>query len=679
VRRVVTDAPRRLPAAWWILLIGIALTLTAADTVLLGAAKGFLTHGFNTPRIGWAALSFLFLPASILLDVWLVLCLWLVAIPVLRRVVRSPVQRLLIAALVATGVPLGLAIARYNVFSILGGMFSIRQWSGRGSALVWDTLLGLPDPLLWSVGAGIAVLVALRLASWIERRHLSAVGGLDAPSARALLRGWVPLSAATLSIVAAAAWFGGELNYGIGRKISGRFAVTLIDFATDLDRDGSGLLSRPVDPAPFDSSVVPYAIDEPGNGVDEDGVAGDHPADLAWPEDEADPGATPPWQAHPHFLLVYLESFRYDLLEQETADGRPVTPFLRRLAGEGSASRHTYVHSPWTLESRSQLFSGHYLAEPGAPTLIDDFKSRGYTVAHFSGQDESYGGSEEVLGTARADRFYDARQDASRRTSRSTAPVSLQVSWRTLTERIDAFLAEWDGEGPLFLYANVVDTHFPYWHDENEDLLGVPPLRRSDIRASNADHVRAAYANTAANVDRAVEHIVASFRSAIGGADHAILVTADHGQALYHGALLGHGVRLDHDLTQVPLIVWRIGGTWPEPIGPTDLRGLILRNLGRARPAERPPRARFVADPTRRVFQYAPRIARPSFVALQGIADRVEYSFHRNRLDRIDAEEGRTRLVPAEERDLFERMIWRWESLRRRRAAPDEVERPGDD
>ena len=317
---------------------------------------------------------------------------------------------------------------------------------------------------------------------------------------------------------------------------------------------------------------------------------------------------------------------------------------------------------PWTLDSREQLFTGALVAGADRTTLVDDFKGRGYTVAHFSGQDESYGDSVSRLGLARADFLYDARQDVERRTSRSVAPVSLQVSWKTLLSRMDDFLAAWHDSGPLYLYVNIVDSHFPYWHPEIDPILPGPELRRSDIRERNADHVRAGYANSAANVDLAVARVVAAFRQRIGGDDHAILVTADHGQALYEEGLLGHGQSLAEEQTRVPFILWGVGGDWPEPLGPADVRQLLLRNLD-GREGGDPPRARFVPDPERRVLQYVPSLSNPSRIALQGLDDRLEYRFG-DRLARVARDGSRVSLPSSG--PAFERLVWRWETLQRR-------------
>ena len=153
--------------------------------------------------------------------------------------------------------------------------------------------------------------------------------------------------------------------------------------------------------------------------VDENGMAGDHPSDF-------EPiGAT----AHvaiqgsrrPQVLVVFLESFRSDLIGARL-NGREVTPFLNRLARDGVSSAHAFVHTPGTAGSRGQFFGGRLISYPGQSPLIDDFKSLGYTVEHFSGQDDSYGGSESLMGVDRADVFYDARRDVDKRISRSPSP-----------------------------------------------------------------------------------------------------------------------------------------------------------------------------------------------------------------------------------------------------------------
>jgi hypothetical protein len=455
-----------------------------------------------------------------------------------------------------------------------------------------------------------------------------------------------------------------RVRYGLRAKPSRILLVRLLQRVTDLDRDGYGWLARPSDPAPLDGTVHPYAIDIPGNGLDENGVGGDHP--LAF--EPLPVAAAPELQGskRPHFLLIFLETFRTDLLGARL-DGREITPYLNQLAREGASSDQAFVHSPSTNSSRAHLFAGSLAYRSAGSTLIDDFKKRGYTVGHFSGQDDSFGDSASLLGFDRADVFYDARRDVEKRTSRSTSTVSLQVSCKTVLSRVRDFLAKLDTKRPLFLYVNFTDPHFPYFHREIDPILDVEPITKADIRADRAEKVWRAYANTVANVDRAVEELVETWRTQLDGRDHAILVTADHGQAFYEKGFLGHGEALDAAQTRIPLILWGIGGDWPEPLGLADIRGLLWRNLEVGHEGGIPV-ARFVPDPRRQVLQWAANLQRPHLVGLRELDRIALYDFRKDRLSVLTPGETPVRVSPEEEQKQLRALIWNWEALQRREA-----------
>ena len=222
-----------------------------------------------------------------------------------------------------------------------------------------------------------------------------------------------------------------------------------------------------------------------------------------------------------------------------------------------------------------------------------------------------------------------------------------------LLRRVESFLAN-RGDEPLFLYVNIVDTHYPYHHSELDALLPGEPVDRSGIRSHNREQVWRTYLNAAANVDRAAGKLVAAFRGAIGGADHVVLVTADHGQTFYEDGPLGHGHQLDRRQTQVPLIAWGLGGSWPEPIGASDLRGLLLGSLDAPRAAH----PEFAVDPQRRLLQYMPNLERPDRIAWRSANDAIVYDFA---LGRAQREDGTA--VELDDPEVIE-LIHAWEALR---------------
>ena len=120
----------------------------------------------------------------------------------------------------------------------------------------------------------------------------------------------------------------------------------------------------------------------------------------------------------------------------------------------------------------------------------------------------------------------------------------------------------------------------------------------------------------------------------------------------------------------MPFILWGFSGDWPEPIGPTDVRGLVSRHLGA--PSANP--ARFVPDASRRLFQYAPDAIRPNVIGLQGAYDRLEYRLPRARFARVTPDE--TRGPAPEDEQLRNALIRDWEAVQAQRRAANRAARP---
>jgi len=240
--------------------------------------------------------------------------------------------------------------------------------------------------------------------------------------------------------------------------------------------------------------------------------------------------------------------------------------------------------------------------------------------------------------------------------------VSLQVSASRVLEQVRAYLDATAGDPkPLFLYVNLVDNHYPYHHDGIDRLLDVEPVTRSEIRPENAQRVFETYLQASTHVDRAIGELVALWGERMGEA--ALLVTADHGQSFYETGVLGHGQSLDPDQTRVPLILSGIGGTWPEPLGLADLRGLLLTHL-----FEGSGRARFAVDPARRVFQYVGRLEHPYMVGLRAWDRSASWAFARSEGREADS---------RDERELL-RALWTWEWWQAERVGTESEHRPGE-
>jgi hypothetical protein len=641
-------------ARLWVALFATCVAvLGAVDGAVLQLTQGYFGSGFNSYALLTWSRAAGFFALGLAFDVALLATLWLALLAPLRRLLGSPLRALAATATLALALPIAFELALHRLHRVLGQVLDIDLLLDLAAGSRWQALAEAAQDLP-SIGLlGSAFGAGLALQWWIAGAFEARLATPPALPSRRLLAGLAGLGWA---IATAALWITSvrseALFFGLDWKPAGRVLTDVASFVTDVDRDGSGWLSRPPDPDPWNASISPFALDVAGDGVDQDGIGGDLavgaplPSVLTGPAPRVLPGS-------PSVLLVLLEGVRWDVLGARLHE-REVTPTLNRLAREGAATPLAFAHVPSTWLSRAQLMQGRLAPRERAETLVDDFHARGYEVAWFSGQDDAVAEASTDLGWARADHFYDARQDRDLRTSRSAEPISLQVSARTLLGRFDAYLDRRRDDRPLFLYVNLVDTHFPYWHSQLDDLLGVPALARGAIRPENRELVWDAYLNAAANVDAAIAHILARAERALPG-PLAVVVTSDHGQAFYERGQLGHGQALDRLQTGVPMVVKGLGGVWPEPIGLGDVRAMLGRALEAGGGAPR-----FEVDPRREIFQLAGTLAEPKLLGLRDAQGARVWSMRDQRASVITLDE---RVTEARAEEVAP-VIHAWEALR---------------
>lgn len=645
-------------AQWAGVTVAVSTVATTFDATLLQYGRSYFTGGFlASDYITRPSEALAFLTGSFVTDaaatgvvVWA--ALWLLG----RLAVPRPLA--LGAAFLLALVPVLVAnFVQYELMTYLGDAFDFRllfDLSGRSPGEIVAVSSAHVTRMAWlaaAVGAPTA------LALWITLRHIPAHGRMleHASLPRSSV---VPLITFLAGTVIMTLLRSGSdvLDNGLRRKPAGRLLGSVVETVTDVDGDGYGMIGRPDDPNLFDGHVRPYALDIPGNGIDEDGVGGDLPSTVE-PYREA-PLRPVTWRSKPDVVLIVLESFRADA-RGAMFGGKPVTPVLDALAAQGITPRVAYSHNGYTVQSRRHIFSGSIADIRGSDTLIDDFKRQGYEVAYFSGQDESFGGPQQGVGFERADVAYDARADRQRRYTDFSTAGSLAVPYSVLEERIAAFLDERRTDGPLFLYVNFHDTHFPYYHRGIQPLINASIVAQSRIAPDRADEVRAMYMNTASNVDHAIGMVLTHVRNALGR-EPGVIVLSDHGESLFDEGFLGHGYALNDAQTRIPLIVANLPLTIEEPFAQADLRDAIGKALELYTPGAEPI---LTTTSSRTVFQYLGQIARPAQIALTGVAGRIMYDFRERKARIGNGEWRRPESLNTEDHAAFLRLIQTWERM----------------
>jgi glucan phosphoethanolaminetransferase (alkaline phosphatase superfamily) len=635
-----------------------ATIATLADAALIQRSRSYFTGGFLAADAatgpGDAAgfvLASLLADAGVL-SLLIALMLWAAA----RLGVPQWPGTVLATALAL--VPVAVAdFASYELASYLGDAFDFSlmfDLAGRSPseiiAVVWSHLW----VVVWLLaGAAIGLIALIWFVRWCRRGDRP---WPDRPGLLPALAVPVALCLIAMAVTTAVRRGSDVLDNGIRRKPTGQILGAVVNVLSDVDRDGYGVLGRPPDADLFDSRVRPYALDVPGDGVDEDAVGGDLSAGL--PPYTEPSGTVPAFVSKPDVVLIVLESFRADAVGA-TIDGKPVTPVLDELARRGIAARRAYSHNGYTVQARRHIFTGSIADIRGGTTLIDDFKANGYETAYFSGQDESFGGVENGVGFERADVHVDARSDRDLRYSSFSTAGSLAVPNTVVLKRVTDFLRGRRHDKPLFLYVNFHDTHFPYHHRAIDPIVSSVVLPQDEIAPRNAAPLRAMYLNTAANVDRAIGRVLDEVRRA-QGRDPGVVVLSDHGESLFDEGFLGHGYALNEAQTRIPFIVANLPVEVQEPLGQAELRDMLWRALTRHDGAVSPT---LVLDQSRSVFQYLGLLPRAAAIAFTGSDHQLIYDFRdrRVRLDR-GSWEAPDALPAARRKDWLE-LVTSWERM----------------
>ena len=644
---------------WLNITLTAAAAVTAVDAVLLQRKRSYFTGGFlSVDHVRNVFEGGLFLLGSLVVDaaaigVLVALALWLCG-----RLRFSRRLSWTIALLTGLAPFLVADVISYQLLAYLGDAFDF--------ALMFDLVGGNPSEIVavsWDhlkqfavmLGAALVILAAL---AWVVIRwgrhspnaieRVSILGALVVPIAV-----WL----AGAAMVVALRRSSDVLDNGLRRKPTARWLGAAADKLSDLDRDSFGILGKPTDFAPFDGRLHPYAVEIAGNGIDEDGVGGDLPAGGAEPYREP---AAAAFTSRPNVILIVLESFRADAIGA-TLNGKPVTPVLDALVRRGQSAR-AYSHNGYTAQSRNHLFHGSLAAPPRGSTLIDDFNANGYDTAYFSAQDESFGGPDLEVGFTKAAHAFDARQDVPNRYTAFTTPGSLGLPFDVLNGHIRHFLDGRQRDRPLFMYVNFYDTHFPYHHRKIAPIISDAVLEQFEIGPNHKAQLRAMYLNTVANVDRAIGDLLAHATTALG-TEPAVIITADHGESLFDEGFLGHGYALNDVQTQIPFITVNMPLTLQEPVGQSDLRGIVRTALSGAAANGSP------APGPKSVFQYLGTIERPAQIGFVTAAGQIVFDFRENRVRIGKGSWQYPEALSAADRDAFQQLVHTWESyvLSRRR------------
>ncbi len=326
-------------------------------------------------------------------------------------------------------------------------------------------------------------------------------------------------------------------------------------------------------------------------------------------------------------VLVVNDTMRRDRVG--IYGGLARTPVFDRLAREGFYFERMDAPAPWTKPSIATLFTGLHpsqhgvLTHPDLPrngqprrgrrlrtdvlaedvvTLAEVMKQGGYRTAAFVANPWL----KHRFGFAQG---FDLYEDAFAR--------GWQASGEEVVRAALAWLEDAGGAEPFFLYVHTIDSHGPYGRLDEADLERAADRIAADerplypgsrnyltaqVRMTDGRPVAAAVEGPLrlAHLDLAYEKGIENFDHALGlllnglashpaSAETAILVTSDHGEALFERGWANHGRGLFDDEVGIPFAARMPGTTVRGPVdcpaGLVDVMVTLCTYLGLACPA----------------------------------------------------------------------------------------------
>jgi arylsulfatase len=279
----------------------------------------------------------------------------------------------------------------------------------------------------------------------------------------------------------------------------------------------------------------------------------------------------------PNVVFVTIDTLRADHLGCYGYD-RNTSPFIDRLAEQGTLFKDASAPAAWTKPSTGTLLTGLYPSRHGAlyhgsklqipqgeQTLAEGFQERGYVTAGFV----SNPNIKQVFDFDRGfDLFFDSpvKDTVTLAGIRGTLFGQVlmrllrhQFNWkyendvRAMNSRVIPWL-EKNAHQKFFLYVHYIDPHIPY----------SPPARYRDEFARDHGLIAFNERKESVGIDRYdaeiryVDEGLGEFVDAIkriGIWENTLfLITSDHGEEFFEHGVLGHGYSLYQGVIHVPLI-----------------------------------------------------------------------------------------------------------------------------
>lgn len=426
-----------------------------------------------------------------------------------------------------------------------------------------EVLLAYAAPsLVWGpVAALVWLVLALLLGRPLARAGPWRVRALAAIAGAAIVAG-LAWSAAT---------FGGSNRVRSvveQRSVMGRRVVRALQSFGDRDGDRYAWAFGGGDCDDSDPTVHPGAIDEEGDGIDQDCFGGDG-APLVVARGRGAFGAVPAGLARPNVLVVTIDALRRDHLGFAGYE-RPTSPNIDRFAEEAIDFAAVVPQSSRSLRSIPSMWTGNYASEIafGPEYLWPSLLPENVTAAELMRDHAGYQTS-VIMATdyfRRMDAFFQGFEQV----------TQFEIPDPPRDRAVNQALPELERlarqASPWMLWVHLYNCHVPYLQDGVPSRYGSEQVDLYDTEIHLADE----------QFQRLLDAL-----GELGVAERTVVVLAsDHGEGFGEHGTYGHSTTLYEEELR-SLLMLRIPGVPARrvdaPVGLLDVAPTLL-NLARVEP-----------------------------------------------------------------------------------------------
>lgn len=272
----------------------------------------------------------------------------------------------------------------------------------------------------------------------------------------------------------------------------------------------------------------------------------------------------------PDLLVVVVESLRADALDAETMP-RLWAWSERGLRQDAHSATSNASHYGFfaLLYGRSPLFYFESLESGARPSLPEQLKAWGYE-RHFLGcSDVAWRGMDRFMG----------HEDF---TVERLRGATLPDCDRAVVARAAALLAP-GPRAPRFVLAFLLSTHFGYHYPAEAERFR-PALAPPNALELDPERDRVGLVHRYRNSAHAIDERIGELLEGVDPDETLVVVTGDHGEALFDDGTIAHSSRLSDAQTRVPFVLTGPGvprGTRDRgPSDHADVLPTLLARLG---------------------------------------------------------------------------------------------------